>query len=117
MVNVSSPSSQGKVPRIKVTGMPGKHVPSGFLGAANDFLQAVRVSFGQIDIYEVSGPPLTCEKVPPTNGWMVELGYGNPQDESDGGFDCGYRCVTHTTPISPSQLSSPSYSPAHTLLQ
>jgi len=70
MVNVSSTSASGKIPRIKVTGMPGKHVPSGVLGAANDFLHAV----------------------PPTNGWMVELGYGKAQNEtSDDGFDCGYR--------------------------
>jgi hypothetical protein len=32
-------------------------------------------------------------EIPPTNGWMVELGYGNPQDESDSGFKCGYRLV------------------------
>ena len=30
-------------PSIKVTGMPGKHVPPGVLGTANDFLQAVRL--------------------------------------------------------------------------
>jgi hypothetical protein len=41
MVNVSSSSTAGKVPRIKITGMPGKHVPTGVLGAANDFIQAV----------------------------------------------------------------------------
>ncbi len=70
MVNVASPGTSGKVPRIKVTGMPGKHVPSGVLGAANDFLQAV----------------------PPTNGWMVELGFGpSSDDSSDAGFECGYR--------------------------
>lgn len=28
-------------PTIKVVGMPGKHVPPGVLGAANDFLHAV----------------------------------------------------------------------------
>jgi hypothetical protein len=30
MVNVSSPGTSDKVPRMKVTGMPGKHVPIGF---------------------------------------------------------------------------------------
>lgn len=34
---------QGKHPAIKVTGMPGKHVPPGVLGAMNDFLQAVSI--------------------------------------------------------------------------
>lgn len=37
---------------VRVTGMPGKHVPQGPLAAANDWLKAV----------------------PPTNGWLVELG-------------------------------------------
>ncbi|KAI9781591.1 MAG: hypothetical protein M1835_004271 [Candelina submexicana] len=54
-------------PSIKVTGMPGKHVPPGVLGTANDILGAV----------------------PPTNGWMVELGYA--QGSSDGEFERGYR--------------------------
>ena len=59
-----------KVPRIKVTGMPGKHVPPGVLGTANDILHAV----------------------PPTTGWMVELGYGSAQvDASDDRFASGYR--------------------------
>jgi len=53
-------------PGIKVTGMPGKHVPPGPLSVANDLLSAV----------------------PPTNGWMVELGYNQGSDES---FECGYR--------------------------
>lgn len=51
-------------PSVKVTGMPGKHVPDGVLGTLNDLLGAV----------------------PPTNGWMVELG-----SEGAGGWDCGYR--------------------------
>lgn len=56
-------------PLIKVTGMPGKHVPDGILGTANDFLKAV----------------------PPTNGWMLELGYHNDHSDSDDKFSCGYR--------------------------
>ena len=54
-------------PHLKVTGMPGKHVPDGVLNVANEILKAV----------------------PPTNGWMLELGYlsnDNPED-----FRCGYR--------------------------
>ena len=54
--------------RMRVTGMPGKHVPDGVLGVANDLLKAV----------------------PPTNGWMLELGYGKPQTSAED-FECGYR--------------------------
>lgn len=59
---------------IKVTGMPGKHVPPGPLAVANDILKAV----------------------PPTNGWMVELGYSNDTDDGAGAgggeaFENGYR--------------------------
>ncbi|TFK22025.1 Metallo-hydrolase/oxidoreductase [Coprinopsis marcescibilis] len=61
-------------PGIKVTGIPGKHVPPGpanVFGAANDL-------FGL---------------VPPTNGWMLELGYytsSEPASEEED-FTCGYR--------------------------
>lgn len=56
----------GKKPAVKVTGMPGKHVPPGPLAMMNDLLGAV----------------------PPTNGWMIELGYKEGGDES---FKNGYR--------------------------
>jgi L-ascorbate metabolism protein UlaG (beta-lactamase superfamily) len=48
-------TGEGKArqPRVKITGMPGKHVPPGPLAVVNDLLGAV----------------------PPTNGWMIELGY------------------------------------------
>ncbi|KAL8741229.1 MAG: hypothetical protein Q9184_008411, partial [Pyrenodesmia sp. 2 TL-2023] len=46
-------------PKIKVTGMPGKHVGDGVLGTLNDLVAAV----------------------PPTNGWMLELGYGGDEEE------------------------------------
>ncbi|EEP79843.1 conserved hypothetical protein [Uncinocarpus reesii 1704] len=46
-------SDTEKKPRIKVIGMPGKHVPTKTLQTLNDIVKAV----------------------PPTNGWMVELGY------------------------------------------
>ncbi|MCJ1384189.1 hypothetical protein MMC17_007305 [Xylographa soralifera] len=50
---------------VKVTGMPGKHVPDGIIGTLNDLAGAV----------------------PPTNGWMVELGKTKGQDV----WECGYR--------------------------
>jgi L-ascorbate metabolism protein UlaG (beta-lactamase superfamily) len=68
----SKEASASRVPAIKVTGMPGKHVPDGALSVANDLLSAV----------------------PPTNGWMVELGYTNPSSNSSefsASFTNGYR--------------------------
>lgn len=44
MVNLLSSGTPGKVPQMKVAGMPGKHVPTGVIGAANDLVQAVRLS-------------------------------------------------------------------------
>ncbi|KAF2201836.1 Metallo-hydrolase/oxidoreductase [Delitschia confertaspora ATCC 74209] len=68
MVDIVTPTMQGgRKPAIKVTGMPGKHVPDGFLAKANELLGAV----------------------PPTNGWMIELGYSD--DEGNETFECGYR--------------------------
>ncbi|TLS23894.1 hypothetical protein PpBr36_08343 [Pyricularia pennisetigena] len=75
--NTSSSSStaaaeRSRRPAIKVTGMPGKHVPPGVLSTANDVLQAV----------------------PPTNGWMLELGYRRPSGDVEGdsgAIDTGYR--------------------------
>ncbi|KAI9714505.1 MAG: hypothetical protein M1820_000466 [Bogoriella megaspora] len=55
-------------PSIKVVGMPGKHVPPGPLSVANDLLKAV----------------------PPTNGWMVELGYTAAKGNEES-FESGYR--------------------------
>ncbi|TRX98457.1 hypothetical protein FHL15_000531 [Xylaria flabelliformis] len=43
----------GMVPVMKITAMPGKHVPPGALSVANDLLGAV----------------------PPTNGWLLEMGW------------------------------------------
>ena len=63
-VDIKKSGNSGRVPAIKVTGMPGKHVPNGLLSTANDILGAV----------------------PPTNGWMLELGY----KEGDN-FTNGYR--------------------------
>jgi L-ascorbate metabolism protein UlaG (beta-lactamase superfamily) len=54
------------LPVIKVTGMPGKHIPPGPLAAVNDLLGAV----------------------PPTNGWMLELGYHKVEN---GKLQTGYR--------------------------
>lgn len=46
-------------------------------------------------------PKANIQKVPPTNGWMVELGYGSPQGDSEGRFECGYRLVDgqHSDPF------------------
>ncbi|EIN07994.1 Metallo-hydrolase/oxidoreductase [Punctularia strigosozonata HHB-11173 SS5] len=72
MVDVEGqdPDAQnGRVRAVKITGMPGKHVPSGgILGKVNELAHAV----------------------PPTNGWMVELG-SKPKDGDDVDFTCGYR--------------------------
>ena len=57
------------IPGVKISGMPGKHVGDGILGLANDFLKAV----------------------PPTNGWMVEL--GRSKGSEDDKWECGYRLV------------------------
>ncbi|KAL9579073.1 MAG: hypothetical protein Q9203_006853 [Teloschistes exilis] len=66
LVDIANASDTGKgKPAIKVTGMPGKHVPPGVLGTLNDLINAV----------------------PPTNGWMLELGYKSSEED----FKCGYR--------------------------
>jgi L-ascorbate metabolism protein UlaG (beta-lactamase superfamily) len=67
-------SARGKRQSLKITGVPGKHVPPGALNIANEILHAV----------------------PPTNGWMIELGYSDVGSKStsaddDGGFENGYR--------------------------
>jgi L-ascorbate metabolism protein UlaG (beta-lactamase superfamily) len=70
MVNIENAgSTSGKVPAIKVTGMPGKHLPPGILSAANDIAHAI----------------------PPTNGWMIELGYKPSSSSADSDFKSGYR--------------------------
>jgi len=40
-VSAESRSQNGKIPAIKVTAMPGKHVPPGVLDTVNDLLSAV----------------------------------------------------------------------------
>jgi hypothetical protein len=61
IVNPSSPGTSGKVPRMKVTGMPGKHVPIGFLEAANGLVQAVRIFRNVVPVIFAS-LELTCER-------------------------------------------------------
>lgn len=57
-------------PQIQVTGMPGTHVPPGPMSVVNDFLAAV----------------------PPTNGWMLELGYATAEaSQVNDTFQSGYR--------------------------
>lgn len=67
-VELETEQFQGDVARpiIKVTGMPGKHVPPGPLAVVNNLLGAV----------------------PPTNGWMLELGY---RHENVSSTHTGYR--------------------------
>ncbi|KAJ5489402.1 hypothetical protein N7539_004292 [Penicillium diatomitis] len=66
-VKINSNESQGRH-QIRVTGMPGKHVPShSIVDSLNSLVQAI----------------------PPTNGWMVELGGVDPNDAEK--FTCGYR--------------------------
>ncbi|KAM0562256.1 hypothetical protein ACHAPJ_002703 [Fusarium lateritium] len=62
----SEDSKESHRPVVKVTGMPGKHVPPGPLAVVNDLLGAV----------------------PPTNGWMLELGYHNDGEDK---IRTGYR--------------------------
>lgn len=62
----SSGDVDGKGAAVKVTAMPGKHVPPGVMGTVNELLGAV----------------------PPVNGWLVELG---TQDGAGGRFETGYR--------------------------
>jgi len=50
----------GKTPVVKITGMPGKHVPPGPLAVANDLLGTV----------------------PPTNGWLLEMGWATGQGQA-----------------------------------
>ncbi|KAM7193659.1 Beta-lactamase superfamily domain containing protein [Naviculisporaceae sp. PSN 640] len=52
----SKQDTNAKKPVIKVTATPGKHVPPGPLSAINNMLGAV----------------------PPTNGWILEMGFTNP---------------------------------------
>lgn len=59
-------TSNPSKPSVKITATPGKHIPPGPLSIANDLLSAV----------------------PPTNGWIVELGYSNSSTSS---FENGYR--------------------------
>ncbi|KAH3986368.1 hypothetical protein HBI56_039390 [Parastagonospora nodorum] len=67
VLEVEGEEQKGKKPGLKITGVPGKHVPPGPLNVANDILGAV----------------------PPTNGWMIELGYSAPASEDS--FENGYR--------------------------
>ncbi|KAL4810652.1 beta-lactamase superfamily domain-containing protein, partial [Aspergillus unguis] len=65
MINIDAESNHAS-PSLRVTGMPGKHVPT---------VKPVQ------KLNELVGA------VPPTNGWMLELGYGQNATE----FTVGYR--------------------------
>jgi L-ascorbate metabolism protein UlaG (beta-lactamase superfamily) len=74
-----------KVPAIKVTGMPGKHV-SGTIELLNDFIKAVSLCRFLL-LWKKTAEN---EQIPPTNGWMVELGYQASVGSEDT-FKCNYR--------------------------
>jgi hypothetical protein len=89
MVDVIKEDDESKKgPSLKVTAMPGKHVPDGVLGTLNDLIQAVSLRDRDIE-----STATNCQQVPPTNGWMVELGYAAavPGRRSEDCFECGYR--------------------------
>ena len=57
MVDIASDKKEKK-PAIKVTGMPGKHVPpgpGGMVGKLNDLIAAVSFILFSFSIYGVSG--------------------------------------------------------------
>ncbi|KAJ5884692.1 hypothetical protein N7495_009202 [Penicillium taxi] len=54
-------------PRLRVIGMPGKHIPS------NPVIESLNA---------------LAQTIPPTNGWMLEFGYGTSDTSY---FECGYR--------------------------
>ncbi|OOF97590.1 hypothetical protein ASPCADRAFT_44917 [Aspergillus carbonarius ITEM 5010] len=65
MIDIKSDQAS-RQPRLRVTGMPGRHIPMGkAVEKLNDVVGAI----------------------PPTNGWMVELGYRGTATE----FEPGYR--------------------------
>ncbi|EAW06976.1 MBL fold metallo-hydrolase [Aspergillus clavatus NRRL 1] len=72
LVSVKCDSAQTRQPRMRVTGTPGKHIPTNKVVEKLNQFAAARM------------------KIPPTNGWMVELGYGSTGTlQTD--FDVGYR--------------------------
>lgn len=77
-------SEIGSKPAIKVTAMPGQHVKLGMLQKLNDLVGAV--SLPNSSLVQPVGQDLTKPKIPPTNGWMLELGTG-----SETNFKSGYR--------------------------
>ncbi|TQS32828.1 hypothetical protein Golomagni_06845, partial [Golovinomyces magnicellulatus] len=69
IIHVDKSSTKERQRVVKVTGMPGKHVAPGVLSTVNDMLGAV----------------------PPTNGWLVELGYSTDTDAGkEGKLQVGY---------------------------
>lgn len=73
-VDIQNPAGEGEYagekrqPRIRVSAMPGKHVAGGVMEKLNHVVAAI----------------------PPTNGWMLELGYGHA-GRMKTEFDTGYR--------------------------
>ncbi|GES66794.1 beta-lactamase-like protein [Aspergillus terreus] len=61
--------SAGPRRQLRITGMPGKHIPSNSIAESLNSL---------------------ANAIPPTNGWMLELGT-QPDARADADFVCGYR--------------------------
>ncbi|KAK4227033.1 putative metal-dependent hydrolase [Podospora fimiseda] len=77
-------NDDGTTSAVKVTAMPGKHVPPGPLSVVNDLIGAV----------------------PPTNGWLVELGHTKDGE----GFQVGYRIyISGDTLMVPELKQIPEY--------
>lgn len=75
-----------QTPAIKVTAMPGKHVPPHLVASHNDFIQSVN-----LPLHALLSSANMKEKVPPVTGWMLELGHLPFASAPDDAFKCGYR--------------------------
>ncbi|KAI1423892.1 Metallo-hydrolase/oxidoreductase [Xylaria sp. FL1777] len=73
----------GKTPMIKITAMPGEHVPPGPLAAANNLLGAI----------------------PPTNGWLLEMAWSPSKLDSRPDTSGNDVATTETDP----QIIEPGY--------
>jgi hypothetical protein len=84
-IDIDIQGSEGpKQPRLRLTGMPGKHVQNRVLQKLNTLAKAVR-QISHLLMHPDQHQSNKHPQIPPTNGWMLELGHSN----SD--FTCGYR--------------------------
>lgn len=90
-VNIEGTEGPGQ-PRLRVTGMPGKHVPPNrVVEKLNTLANAVGGAYF-FWMFLIRRPStalnLTDQQFPTTNGWMLELGHGSTNTAD---FSCGYR--------------------------